>query len=150
VSPSSGAGYNLVVGSPGYASVVYTNVPVATATSTAVPRTVLTASAIRSITGTVSPVSLENAAVQALQRVVDNAGDTSDLLIQADYANADATTGTYEVSVPQGATTVVPFGGSGSIGANAGIYRVSAQVGSQTRTAEADVTLGNDIVDLTF
>lgn len=150
VSPSPGAGYNLVLGSPGYASVVYTNVPVSTATSTVVPDAILTASAQRLISGAVSPVTAENAAVQALQRVVDNVGETSDLLVQSAFANADATTGTYEVSVPQGATKVVPFGGSGTVGDNAGIYRVSAKVGTQTRAAEADVNAGNDIVDLAF
>ena len=150
VSPSSGVGYNLLVSAPGYSSVVYTNVPVATATSTVVPGTVLIASAQRSISGTISPVTGENAAVQALQRVVDEVGETADVLIEAAFANADATTGSYQVSVPQAATLVVPFGGSGSVGDNAGIYRVSAKVGSQTRAADADVSVGNDIVDLTF
>jgi len=150
VSPTSGTGYNLVIGSPGYSSVVYTGVPVATAASTAIPAVPLTTSAQRLISGTISPVTSDNAAVQALQRVVDEAGTASDVAIEAGFANADATTGRYEVSVPQAATWVVPFSGSGMAGDNAGIYTVSARNGAQTKTAEADVNGGNDIVDMSF
>lgn len=150
VSPASGAGYNLIIGSPGYSNVVYTGVPVATATSTAMPSVALTTSAQHSISGNISPITLDNAAVQALQRVVDEAGTSADVVIEAGFANADATTGHYEMYLPRVATWVVPFAGTGAGGDNAGLYTVSATAGAQTKTGEADVNVGDNIVDLSF
>jgi hypothetical protein len=151
VSPVSGSDYNLVIGSPGYASVVYTSVPVATGASTAIPAVTLTTSAERRISGSISPVVVDgNGAVQALQRIVDETGTTADVVIEAAYANADAMTGAYEVYVPLAAARVAPYGATLAAGDNGGLYTVSATAGAGTKTAEADVNGSDAIVDFFF
>ncbi|HLS56591.1 MAG TPA: DUF4382 domain-containing protein [Zeimonas sp.] len=143
VSPATGPGYNLVIGSKGYANVVYTNVPVATAAVTTVPTVALTTTNARNIEGVVTPAA-GTGAVQALQKVVDNADDNLDVVIQAAFANADAVNGDYLLSVPSGAARVAPFGGALAGAANAGNYVVRATDGTTTQdSATVDVSAGN-------
>jgi len=144
VSPSSGPGYNLVIGSLGYANVVFTNVPVQTGVTTPVPGVTLTASAARGISGTIAPAG--NNSAQARQQV------QADVVIEADFANADATTGDYAMSVPAGAARVAPYAASSptySTGLDAGIYDVRATDGTATLNLPANV-VGGDVVDLDF
>src|SRR5690606_23628888 len=143
VSPDTGPGYNLVIGSKGYANVVYTNVPVATAAVTTVPTVALTTTNARSIEGVVATAA-GTGAVQALQKVVDNADDNLDVVIQAAFANADAVNGDYLLSVPSGAARVGPFGGALAGAANAGKYVVRATDGTTTQdSATVDVSAAN-------
>ncbi len=112
-------GYNLVIGSRGYGTVVYSNVPVASATTTTLPIAVLAPTTARTISGRVSPVVPDvNAEVQALQRVVDLPGTADDVVVQVAFSNADAVTGDYELSVPEGVARVAPFGQALANGAN--------------------------------
>ncbi|HQY27912.1 MAG TPA: DUF4382 domain-containing protein [Burkholderiaceae bacterium] len=143
VSPTSGPGYNLVIGSRGYANVVYTNVPVVTAAVTNVPTVSLTTTNARSIEGVVATAAGTGSA-QALQKVVDNADDNLDVVIQAAFANADAVNGDYLLSVPSGAARVAPFGGALAGAANAGKYVVRATDGVTTQdSATVDVSAAN-------
>jgi len=151
VSPSAGPGYNLVMGAPGYASVVFTNVPVATGVSTAIPATTLSSSAGRKISGSLLPVTANvEGAVQVLQRVVDETGTAADVVIEAGFANADASTGAYEVSVPAAAARAALHGQALAPADNPGLYTISAKLGAQTKTAEVDVTANAAIADFNF
>lgn len=144
VSPTSGPGYNLVIGAPGYANVVFTNVPVATGVATPVPAVTLTTSTARSISGTITPAGSNS--VQALQDVA------AGVVIEADFANADAVNGDYALSVPSGAARVAPYAAASPsyvTGTNAGLYTVRATDGAATQNAPANVT-GGDVVDLDF
>jgi hypothetical protein len=151
VSPATGPGYNLVIGSPGYANVVFTNVPVQTAVTTPVPAVALTTSTARLIDGTILPAG--DGSVQALQTVVDNPGTDADVVVEAAYANADGVTGDYLVTVPAGAARVAPYAASSptySAGANAGKYTVRASDGATTQDKPADVGAGDATVDFVF
>ena len=59
-----------------------------------------------------------NAEVQAQQRVVDLPGTADDVVVQVAFSNADAVTGDYELSVPEGVARVAPFGQALANGAN--------------------------------
>jgi len=146
VSSSTGPEYNLVIGAPGYASVVFTNVPVQTGVPTTVPGVTLDLSTEREIGGAITPVGVNNS-VQALQEVA------TDVVIEADFATADAVTpGEYTMSVPSDAARVAPYAASSPAfvtGSNAGQYRIRATNGTASKEAPADVTGGN-VVDLDF
>lgn len=144
VSPSTGPGYNLVIGAPGYANVVFTNVPVQSGVPTTVPSVTLNASTPREISGAITPAGANNS-VQALQQVA------TDVVIEADFATADAVTGEYAVSVPSDAARVAAYTTPSSFvtGSNAGQYTIRASNGTTWKDAPADVTGGN-VVDLDF
>jgi len=145
VSSSTGPEYNLVIGAPGYASVVFTNVPVQTGVPTTVPGVTLDVSTEREIGGAITPVGVNNS-VQALQEVA------TDVVIEADFATADAVTGEYTMSVPSDAARVAPYAASSPAfvtGSNAGQYTIRATNGTASEEAPADVTGGN-VVDLDF
>ena len=151
VSPSSGPGYNLVIGSSGYGNVVFTNVPVTTGTATTTPAVTLAVSAERRIGGTIAPLADGvTPSAQALQYVVDESGTEADVAIEAAFANADATTGAYEMHVPALATRVAPHGGSLVAGDNGGLYTVAATVDAAKQSAVADVNVSDAIVDFLF
>ncbi|MCD6680859.1 MAG: DUF4382 domain-containing protein [Burkholderiaceae bacterium] len=145
VPVSSSSGYNLVIGAPGYANVVFTNVPVQSGVATAVPGVTLVASTARRIEGTITSAGANNSA-QALQEVATG------VVIEADFATADADTGEYAMSVPSGAARVAPYAASSPAfvtGSNAGQYVVRASDGTASTDAPADVSAG-DVVDLDF
>lgn len=148
VSPAGGPGYNVVMGSAGYASVVYTNVPVATAAATAIPGVTLQASAERRIAGVISPPPADgDGSVRALQTVTAGAGN---IVIETAFATADAATGDYELGVPLAAPRVAPFGGSLAAGVGGGLYTVLAQRGVETKAEEANVNGGDALIDFAF
>ena len=64
------------------------------------------------------------------------------------FSNADAVTGDYELSVPEGVARVAPFGQALANGAHGGLYTVSATVGATTLTAAVDVNGANGVVDV--
>ena len=151
VPPASGPGYNLVIGARGYASVVYTDVPVATGTSTSIPPATLTSSAERRIGGSISPLAADSgAAVQVLQRVVPDSGATAGVVIETAFANADAISGGYEAYVPLAGVRVAPYGNVPAPGSNGGLYSVSATMGGQTKSKPSNVNGGDDTVDFVF
>ena len=128
-----------------------TNVPVATGAATAIPAVTLNTAKEGRISGNISPITAdENGSVQVLQRVIDKTGVTDDVVIEAAFANADATTGDYEVFVPQAAAKVAPHGGPFLAGDSGGLYAVTATVGTETRAEEASVGAGDDTVDFVF
>lgn len=151
VTQQGSPGYNLVIGAPGYANVVYTNVPVTTGQSTPVPAVTLTASTARSIAGNIATANGTGSA-QALQTVVDNADNALDIVIQAAFANADSVTGDYALSVPAGAAKVAPYGSALAGAANGGKYVVRASDGTTTQdSGVVDVSSANATgVDFTF
>jgi len=133
-------GYNLVIGAPGYGDVVYTNVPVVSGAVTAVPAVALSTSTARAIDGRVATAE-GTGSVQALQKVVDNTDDALDVVIEAAFANADAMTGDYAVSVPAGAAKVAPLGATLGTAVNGGKYVVRATDGATTQdSAVVDVS----------
>lgn len=149
--PSPGMRYNLVLGSPGYASVVYTGVPVAAGTTTAIPSVELAASTWRTIGGAVSPAG--GAVVRALQNVVDEAGDTDDVVIEAAYTNADDASGAYQMQVPTGVARVAPYVATSPVWSdadNAGIYVIQATRDGTVKTAPADIGAADQTVDFAF
>lgn len=151
VPPASGPGYNLVIGAPGYASVVYTDIPVVTGTATPVPVVTLTSSADRRISGDISPLAADSgAAVQVLQRVVADTGATAGVVIETAFANADAFSGGYEAYVPLAGVRVAPYGQVPAPGINGGLYSVSATMGVQTMSKPSNVNDGDDSVDFVF
>ena len=150
VSPPNGPGYNLVIGSPGYGNVVYTNVPVATGATTDIPGVTLGTAVERRISGRLAVDPDSNGEVQALQRVVDANGAAAEVVIEAGFANADAITGDYELYVPASAARVAPYGGNLGAGASVGIFTISARSGAETGTAGADVNGGDAIIDFAF
>jgi hypothetical protein len=132
-------GYNLVIGAPGYGNVVYTNVPVVSNAVTAVPAVALSTSTARAIGGKVATAE-GTGSVQALQKVVDNTDDALDVVIEAAFANADAMTGDYALSVPAGAAKVAPLGAALGTAINGGKYVVRATDGATTQdSAVVDV-----------
>jgi len=151
VTQQGSPGYNLVIGAPNYANVVYTNVPVATGQTTAVPAVTLTASAARTIGGNIATANGTGSA-QALQKVVDNVDDALDIVIQAGFANADSVTGDYTLSVPPGAAKVAPYGSALGGAANGGKYVVRATDGATTQDSDVvDVSsVSATGVDFTF
>jgi hypothetical protein len=149
-SPSGAPGYNLVIGASGYANVVYTNVPVATGAATAIPGVTLDAADERMITGILPIVENSNGEVRALQTVVPGTGATTEVVIQAGFANADSVTGHYELRVPAEAARVAPYGEEPVPGAAGGQYTVKARVGGDEVAAEADVSSGDIGIDFTF
>jgi hypothetical protein len=133
-------GYNLVIGAPGYGNVVYTNVPVVSNAVTAVPAVALSTSTARAIGGKVATAE-GTGSVQALQKVVDNTDDALDVVIEAAFANADAMTGDYALSVPAGAAKVAPLGAALGTAVNGGKYVVRATDGATTQdSAVVDVS----------
>ncbi len=145
VSSSTGAGYNLVIGAPGYANVVFTNVPVQTGVPTTVPSVTLDASTPpRAISGAITPAGTNNS-VQALQEVA------ADVVIEADFATAD---GEYAMSVPSEAARVAPYAASSPAfvtGSNAGLYIVRATDGATSQEQDADVTAADEVgLDFAF
>jgi hypothetical protein len=148
ISSSTGAGYNLVIGAPGYANVVFTDVPVQTGVPTSVPGVTLIASTPRTIRGAVTSVTpaATNYSVQALQEVA------TDVVIEADFATADADNGEYRLSVPSDAARVAPYAASSPSfvgGANAGLYTIRATDGTVSREETGDVS-GGDVAGLDF
>lgn len=140
VTAAGSAGYNLVIGAPGYGNVVYTNVPVVSGAVTTVPAVALATSTARAIDGNVATAK-GTGSVQALQKVVDNADDALDVVIEASFANADAVTGDYAVSVPAGAAKVAPLGAALATAVNGGKYVVRATDGATTQdSAVVDVS----------
>jgi hypothetical protein len=129
-------GYNLVIGAPGYGNVVYTNVPVVSNAVTAVPAVALSTSTARAIGGKVATAE-GTGSVQALQKVVDNTDDALDVVIEAAFANADAMTGDYALSVPAGAAKVAPLGAALGTAVNGGKYVVRATDGATTQDSAA-------------
>lgn len=85
-----------------------------------------------------------------LQRVVDETGTAADVVIEAGFANADASTGAYEVSVPATAARAALHGQALAPADNPGRYTISAKLGTQTKTAEVDVTANAAIADFNF
>jgi len=151
VPPASGPGYNLVFGARGYASVVYTDIPIVTGTTTSVPAVTLTGSAERRITGKISPVGADfSGAVQILQRVVDASGATAGVVIESTFTNADATSGDYEAYVPLARARVAPYSQLLALGINGGAYNVLATMGPQTKSEPSDVNAGDDVVNFAF
>lgn len=133
-------GYNLVIGAPGYGNVVYTNVPVVSNAVTAVPAVALSTSTARAIGGKVATAE-GTGSVQVLQKVVDNTDDALDVVIEAAFANADAMTGDYALSVPAGAAKVAPLGAALGTAINGGKYVVRATDGATTQdSAVVDVS----------
>lgn len=144
--------YQLVLSSPGYANVVYTDIPLQTGVATAVPPVTLAVSTMGEIDGEVTPAD-PSAALRALQKVVDEPGDADDVVIEAAYANSDASTGLYRLEVPVAAARVAAYASSSpsfADGANAGVYEVAATVEGATQTGDADVSTTNQTLDFAF
>ncbi|HEY0879529.1 MAG TPA: DUF4382 domain-containing protein [Zeimonas sp.] len=144
VPSSTDAGYNLVIGAPGYANVVFTNVPVQSGVATSVPGVTLVASTPRTISGTITPAA--DNSVQALQEVA------TDVVIEADFAPANAENGDYSLSVPSDAASVAPYASTSPVfeaGADAGLYTVRATDGETSTDEAVDVSAG-DVTDVDF
>ena len=151
VSPPSGPGYSVVIGSSGYGNVVYTNVPVVTGVATSIPNVQLDASPERTIGGSLPVVVGGNGEVRALQAVVGDGGATGEVVIQAAFANADSLTGDYVLHVPAGAARVAQFGESLQPGDSAGLYSVEARAGDDSAVTQADVSRGSVVdIDVSF
>ena len=140
-----------MIGAPGYGDVVYTNVPVVSGAVTAVPAVALSTSTARAIDGRVATAE-GTGSVQALQKVVDNTDDALDVVIEAAFANADAMTGDYAVSVPAGAAKVAPLGAPLATAVNGGKYVARATDGATTQdSALVDVSTADATgVDFVF
>ena len=79
-------------------------------------------------------------------------GQALDVVIEAAFANADAMTGDYAVSVPAGAAKVAPLGAPLATAVNGGKYVVRATDGATTQdSALVDVSTADATgVDFVF
>ncbi len=154
VPVADGARYHLVIASPGYSTVVYTDVPLQSGVPTTVPAVTLQSSTMHALNGTVTVSPMQSAAMRALQRVVDETGEADDVVVEIAHANSDADSGAYEMTVPAAAARVAAYVASSpsfSDGANAGVYDVSARVEEVTKVETGvDASAADQHVDFAF
>jgi len=154
----AGGDYALVVVKPGFRSMVFTDVAVATAQTLVVDAISLvpvavdtstepaTTPTMRVAAGHVAPA--QAALVRTLQRVIDAAGTADDLVVETAFMNADADTGAFAFDLTVEPALVGPLGEAMVDGDNAGIHTFTAS-GNSGSGAIADVDLNTgDVTNL--
>lgn len=151
--PVPAGNYDLVISAAGRVNAVMSGVPVTDSTSTVIGsdaariNTPTSASSFVA-SGTImvnGSVANTNGAVRALQTL------SGGPMIEVGYSAADATTGTYSLTLPTGAPALLPYAAGAtsfvftSDAANAGKYKLEAS--APTFAAKtADITLTSDVV----
>jgi len=151
--------YDVVITAPDHATAVVANVPVeadkVTPISTSVTPITLPASAMHTVSGTVTPAAA-SPTVRALQAVEVNTIPLTVPVAEIAYVNADDMTGAYSLTLPVGPpllaaySTTLPLTFAADTAGNAGQYTIEASAtGYVTQTAPADVSSA-DVTGLDF
>ena len=138
LSPLPAGVYDLVITSPGHATAVVTDVPVVAGQATtigAAGSTIdLPKSAVRSVSGTVTPAT---ASVRAVQTLAD--GRT----VEVGWAPVDPTSGAFALGLPVAPPSTASFVANGALSfvvEPPPVYTIEVQAGTATKTQSINIT----------
>lgn len=143
LSPVPAGVYDLVIAAPGHATAVVTGVPVVAGQATTIGAAIdLPKSAVRSVSGTVTPAT---ASLRAVQTLADGRA------IEVDWAPVDPTSGAFAFGLPVAAPSTASFVPNRALAFVAEpppSYTIEAATGTATKTQSIDVA--HPVPALTF